>query len=216
MGKIKAVIFDWSGVLCDDFDAVYAGDMAVFDAFGLPKISTEEYRRTIELPWQDFYKKKGITDVEKISAVFRKAFAERGNVRPLPGALEALRELHGKGLKIAVLSAKSQDFLKQECAEFGFGGFIGTLETHFDKRKGVNGLVEKLGAKKSEVVFVGDMVHDVETARHGGIISVAVLNGHNSRERLLQAKPDYCIESIGELANLVGKINGECNGKKKN
>ena len=79
----------------------------------------------------------------------------------------------------------------------------------FDKGDGVNGLVEKLGAEKSEVVFVGDMVHDIETARHGGIKSVAVLSGHNTRERLLRAKPDYCIESVKELPLLIEEINGE-------
>jgi len=206
---IKAVIFDWSGVLCDDFEAVYSGDMAVFEAFGLPRVSAEEYRRIVELPWQDFYKKMGVTDIKKISAVFRKAVTGQDNVRPAPGALEALRELHGKGLKIAVLSAKSQDFLLKESREFGFERFISFVETHFDKRDGVNGLVEKLGAEKSEVVFVGDMVHDIETARHGGIKSVAVLSGHNTRERLLRAKPDYCIESVKELPLLIEEINGE-------
>jgi ADP-ribose pyrophosphatase YjhB (NUDIX family) len=43
------------------------------------------------------------------------------------------------------------------------------------------------------------MQHDIETARHGGIHSCAVLTGYNTLEQLRVAEPDLIVEHLGEL-----------------
>ena len=50
-----------------------------------------------------------------------------------------------------------------------------------------------------ETLFIGDMEHDIETSRHGGIASCAVLTGYNSLEQLREARPDLIVEHLGEL-----------------
>jgi ADP-ribose pyrophosphatase YjhB (NUDIX family) len=46
------------------------------------------------------------------------------------------------------------------------------------------------------------MEHDIETARHGGIHSVAVLTGYNTLEQLRRAEPDLIVEHLGELREI--------------
>src|SRR4030095_9505255 len=48
-------------------------------------------------------------------------------------------------------------------------------------------------------LFIGDMEHDIETSRHGGIASCAVLTGYNSLEQLREAGPNLIVEQLGEL-----------------
>jgi phosphoglycolate phosphatase len=54
-----------------------------------------------------------------------------------------------------------------------------------------------------ETIFIGDMQHDIDTARHGGIGSCAVLTGYNSLEQLRASKPDLIVEHLGELQAIL-------------
>lgn len=49
---------------------------------------------------------------------------------------------------------------------------------------------------------IGDTVLDIETAKHLGAFSIAITTGSHSRERLLSAGPDYCIDRFSELKGL--------------
>ena len=47
------------------------------------------------------------------------------------------------------------------------------------------------------------MTHDVETARHGGIASIAVLTGYNHPEILATVRPDLTVPDLGVLRSLL-------------
>jgi ADP-ribose pyrophosphatase YjhB (NUDIX family) len=47
------------------------------------------------------------------------------------------------------------------------------------------------------------MQHDIETAKHGGIHSCAVLTGYNTLDQLRGAKPDLIVEHLGELRDIL-------------
>jgi len=61
--------------------------------------------------------------------------------------------------------------------------------------------------KPDETLFIGDMEHDIETARHGGIHSCAVLTGYNTLEQLREAKPDLIVEHLSELRGILEQNN---------
>jgi phosphoglycolate phosphatase len=52
-------------------------------------------------------------------------------------------------------------------------------------------------------MFVGDMVHDVETAKHGGVLDVAVLSGFDRIEKLLSAQPTIIAKDIAAVQRLL-------------
>src|SRR5262249_1753031 len=54
-----------------------------------------------------------------------------------------------------------------------------------------------------ETLFIGDMQHDIETARHGGIHSCAVLTGYNTLGQLRAAEPDVIVEHLRELKEML-------------
>ena len=55
----------------------------------------------------------------------------------------------------------------------------------------------------TETAFIGDTVDDVETARAGGVMSIATLSGFESREKLCRANPDVMVRDLGELQRLL-------------
>lgn len=200
----KAVIFDWSGVLSDDFEMCFQAEMRVLDALGVKRLPREEYADKFELPYTRFYEKIGL-DVpkERIEELFRKGVRECG-VKPQPvnGSKEALEYLKGKGFKTAVFSAHPSEFLEKELEEYGFSGLVDVVEAGvFDKTAAVHDLIALLGTKEN--VLVGDMVHDIEAGKKAGIKTIAVCSQYDSRERLEAAKPDHVIEDLSGLKELL-------------
>jgi ADP-ribose pyrophosphatase YjhB (NUDIX family) len=49
------------------------------------------------------------------------------------------------------------------------------------------------------------MTHDIETARHGGISSIAVLTGYHHAEVLAAVRPDITVPDLGVLVKLFDK-----------
>ena len=64
-------------------------------------------------------------------------------------------------------------------------------------------MLEKHSLETSDTVFLGDMCHDVETAKHGGVASIALLTGYQNAEQLGAANPDLLIGDLSEIHPLL-------------
>ena len=73
----------------------------------------------------------------------------------------------------------------------------------WDKRQKIHEILEENKLTPDETLFIGDMQHDIETARHGGIHSCAVLTGYNTLEQLRAAEPDLIVEHLRELREML-------------
>jgi ADP-ribose pyrophosphatase YjhB (NUDIX family) len=73
----------------------------------------------------------------------------------------------------------------------------------WDKREKIHEILEENQLTPDETLFIGDMQHDIETARHGGIHSCAVLTGYNTLEQLRAAEPDLIVEHLRELRDIM-------------
>ena len=60
--------------------------------------------------------------------------------------------------------------------------------------------------EKEEVLYIGDSDVDVYTGRAAGVKTVAVKWGYRSAEVLMEAKPDYIIESPKQIIKIVEGI----------
>ena len=57
--------------------------------------------------------------------------------------------------------------------------------------------------RPEETAFVGDMEHDVETAKSVDVLSVAVLTGYDSREALSAVEPDVMANDLRVLRQVM-------------
>ena len=60
--------------------------------------------------------------------------------------------------------------------------------------------------EKEEVLYIGDSDVDVYTGRAAGVKTVAVKWGYRSAEVLMEAKPDYIIESPKQIIKIIDGI----------
>ena len=77
-----------------------------------------------------------------------------------------------------------------------------------DKRKVILHLLAEHDLDASETIFIGDMVHDIETARHAGVLSCAVLTGYDSLKKLKGANPDLLFRKLREVRDFLERHQG--------
>ncbi len=202
MRMIKNLIFDWSGTLVDDLPAVWEASNQVFVRAGVPPLTLEQFRAEFCLPFKPFYDRYiphvALDELEEwFHAHFREA---QHSARALPHAREFLEFCRQHGIRSFLLSTLRPDHFQVQSRENGFGDFfehayLGVL----DKRAKIAELLQTHRLEPGETLFVGDMQHDIDTARHGGIHSCGVLTGYNRLAQLRQSEPDMIVEHLGEL-----------------
>lgn len=204
----KNLIFDWSGTLVDDMAPVIEATNAVLGIYGIAPYDREGFRRSFRLPYREFYEEilPGVA-LEELEAHFRPAFdAATSLVTVLPHAREKLEWAKARGLRMFVLTSMDADAFMKQLEEFGMKGYFeATYAGVLDKRELIAHILESHGLAKSETAFVGDMTHDVETARHGGISSIAVLTGYHHAEVLAEVRPDITVPDLGVLVQMLDK-----------
>lgn len=202
----RNLIFDWSGTLVDDLGPVIEATNAVLGRYDVPPFDREGFRRRFRLPYREFYTEiLPHIPLEELEALFRPAFdSATAPVTVLPHAREKLEWCAALGIRTFVLTSMDATAFSRQLDEFGFRDlFEATYAGVLDKREVIHQILEDHGLAPAETAFVGDMTHDVETARHGGVASIAVLTGYNHPELLAEVKPDLTVPDLGVLRSLL-------------
>ncbi len=203
---LRNLIFDWSGTLVDDLGVVAEATNLIFRHYGKPELLLEEFRERFRLPFDSFYEEHlpgvGLPEIEPL---FHAHFVERQHaVVLLPHALEFLRFCRATGRRLFLLSASKDAHVAEQMARLGVTDFFEeTCVGVMDKRERIRNILTDHQLLARETAFIGDMVHDVETARHGGVRAIATLTGYDSAEKLGRARPDVMVRDLGELRALL-------------
>lgn len=211
----KVVIFDLDGTLLNTIEDLGRAVNYALSLRGLPLHPMEEYRGmvghgvrnlvTVALP-KELQADEALIDAAL--ADFKSYYTAHIDVhtRPYPGMVEAVRQLHEKGIKLAVASNKFQSGTESLIAEF-FPGipFVAVL----GNRPGyplkpdpeiVGEVLRQASASPAQTVMVGDSLTDMKTASNGGIRGIAVSWGY----RVLEPSPAYTlVHSPSELLSLI-------------
>lgn len=201
---IRNVIFDWSGTLVDDLEAVWRSTNFTFEQAGRPVMTLDEFRSEFFLPFDQFYEQvtPGVS-LDQLEEWYRTSFEEdQKNIRPLPHAVKFHQFCADEGLKTFLLSTIHGDHFRVQSKLTPFK-FDHTYVRVMDKRAKISEILDDHELAKAETVFIGDMEHDVDTARIGGIFSCAVLTGYNTRAQLEAAGPDLIVEHLGDLQSML-------------
>jgi phosphoglycolate phosphatase len=203
---IRNIIFDWSGTLVDDLSAVWQATNYAFRQAGLPDLTLEEFRAEFRLPFHLFYEQfVPQVPLPQLESWFHRHFTEiQDQIRELPHARRFLQFCRSKGLRAFILSTMREDHFQALANRHGLAQYFERPYLGiWDKRAKIGEILLENQLSPRETLFVGDMEHDVETARHGGVYSCAVLTGYNQLEQLRRSQPDLIVEHLGELLDLL-------------
>ena len=203
---IRNIIFDWSGTLVDDLPAVWHATNHVLVQAGRPEMTLAMFRAEFRLPFTTFYDEHTPhIPLPQLEEWFHGRFRQVQNtVTALPHAREFLEFCRERSVRTFLLSTVAAEHFAVQDGITGFGEFLDRPYIGvWDKRQKIHEILGENGLNADETLFIGDMQHDIETARHGGIFSAAVLTGYNTLDQLRGAEPDVIVEHLGELREML-------------
>lgn len=188
------VIWDWNGTLLDDAWLCVEILNRLLEEWRLDSITVDRYRHIFDFPVIDFYRQLGfdpdIAFFEEISHRFISTYQARLSACHLhPGVENGLSLLRQHGVRASILSAAFQENLNLAVKDY-------RLDRHLEAWVGIDNIfasgkvergrrwIEESEIQPSEMLLVGDTVHDFEVAEAMGVPCVLVEHGHHSRERL--------------------------------
>ena len=190
----RHIIWDWNGTLLDDLDLSIGVMNSLLVRRALPTLDRARLHALFDFPVRRYYERLGFDPAkdsfEQLSVEFISAYdAGRFTAKLQDRAVAILQSVRAAGLGQSILSAYRHETLHEIVAHFG-------LTAHFDHISGLDNihahskvalgreLVARIDAKPTEILLVGDTLHDLEVARDLGVTCVLVSAGHHSAERL--------------------------------
>jgi HAD superfamily hydrolase (TIGR01549 family) len=176
----KLVIFDLDGVLLDSRDIWFLAWKESFKTVGLDV----SYKEFIESFWGSSFDqvcaRLGVVNerFEKARKNIRESFiSHSGKVVAFDGIPSLFSTLEQKGIKRALLTNNDKNVVNKMLAKFGFS-FDYVPDVHILKPKpdpaGIYAILEKLGMKKEDAIYVGDTDTDEETGKRAGVRTLIV------------------------------------------
>ncbi|MFH1191219.1 MAG: HAD family hydrolase [Candidatus Omnitrophota bacterium] len=212
MKNIKLIIFDLDGTLVDAYAAIVSSFNYVMRRLGLKTQRANLIRSLVGRGDADLLKSyvaRG--DLEYALSLYRHhhktSLFKRARLYPYASGL--LRRLKAEGYKLAVASnrpSKFSHFLLKHLKIEGLFDYVlcadqfGRAKPHPEM---LNKIVKRFALKKSEALYVGDMVIDAQAGRRARINTVIVTSGSSSRPDIKREKPFRIISVISRLQGLL-------------
>ncbi len=182
---LRGIIFDIDGTLLDSNDAHAACWVQALTENG-HEVPYETVRELIGKGADHILDDLQVTENrEQIVERRKQLFFDEHLAQCLatPGVRSLLKELRGRGLKIAVATSASAAEVEKLLTQAGVEDLfeIGTSADDVDASKPdpdvIVAAMEKLGMKASEVVMIGDTPYDIIAAKRAGVRTIAMRTG---------------------------------------
>ena len=195
MKNYSYYLFDWNGTLLDDLQINMEIENLLLSRRGLPGLPSKEYYlQKFGFPIIDFYTEIGF-DFDKesykdVAVEYAAEYEKRISSAPLfEDVIPVLEELKKNGKKLVIISATEHNLLNEQVKRYGiencFSSILG-IENNLGKSKvdRAKMWLSLENASPEDTLFIGDTVHDFETAKAIGCDCVLIPRGHNSENRL--------------------------------
>ncbi|SMC25847.1 phosphoglycolate phosphatase [Desulfacinum hydrothermale DSM 13146] len=134
---------------------------------------------------------------------------DHAQTRPYPGIAQLLEALTERGVRLAVLSNKMDDFTKEMVARFfphvHFDAVVGAAPGAPVKPDPTAALeiAREIGIVPEDWMHLGDTAVDMKTAVASGMFAVGALWGFRSAEELIQGGAQVLVRSPGALHSFL-------------
>ena len=214
--SFKIALFDLDGTVLNTLDDLSSAVQAVLAANGMPSRTRDEVRQFVGNGIRKLIERAvpsgtAETAIDKVTADFKIYYGAHSadKTAPYAGVLEMLGALRAAGVRTAVVSNKA-DFAVQPLVKQYFGDlFDMALGEDTQKRPAkpapdmVYHVLDTLGARAEDAVYIGDSDVDVQTAQNAGLPCIAVTWGFRDRACLEMAGATLFADTPAELQLLI-------------
>jgi len=205
VSKIKitmpAVLFDLDGVISDSIAYAVRGVRNVCRQSGISEITQEQFVQTFHAPYLEKYRALGVTASREQINEWYQAEAKHEEAPMFSDVIEMLEHLKQHLAVVGMVTAQHKDVAQCICDSYGisqhFKFWAGNAQ---DKVPAIRQFREDYWYIPDEkFCFVGDFPSDMRDAKRAGVRGIGLTRGHPTRDVLLAAGAEVCIEHLTEL-----------------
>lgn len=216
--KIKHACFDLDGTLVDSSETIYKSTITTLEQLGISyNFSKDDLDKRIGQHFVDIFNEFDVKvqNFEYFIKVYKSIYFDFIDDSVLySGVKETIEYLNQNGIKVSLLTTKAQDQADLIIDHFNlrpnFNFVMGRVNgiPHKPSPEPLLMICEKLNVSVAESVMVGDTELDILCGKSAGAKTCAVSYGYRTIEQLEENNPDYIIDSIKELKEMItnGKL----------
>ena len=211
----KNFLFDFDGTLADTSQGIIRTVQGTLERMGFPSADPTAIIETIGLPLPDCFRRATATPearIQEATDIYREIFPALAleHITLFPQVLETLALLHGRGIRMAIVSSRHHMSLDPLVKQLGIirhiplGQVFGEDEALRPKPAPDLTLkvLDAMHLDAADTLVVGDTIYDLQMGSSAGCHTCGVTYGNQSREQLLTASPDHLIDHFAQLAAL--------------
>jgi len=180
---IKAIVFDYDGVIVNSFPGVYEVYKTICSQLGVPyPASIEDFKQKYGYNYKELLKNLGVTkdaDLRRAQEIFAQEIVKQDP--PLyPSIATVLGELHQK-YRLFLITANLREEALQKLKKYNLAKYFshvgGVEETNntYGKRSEIKQVLEQERLNPNEVIYIGDRNIDYDVAYDVGISSIILV-----------------------------------------
>lgn len=219
MSKYKLLVFDLDGTLLDTTDGILKSLKKTVFHYNLPEIEDNVIQNFIGPPIQNSLEKYyGLTGSEliKVTEYFRRIYSGENLLyaRVYDGIYDLFQYLKDNGFVCSVATYKREDYAIKLLKAFHFDDYSYILfgADNYNKLKKddiIRKCIEKANIKDySEVLMVGDTLHDSIGSEQVGVDFLAVTYGFGFKNKK-ECKDVNCIAVVDSPLEIINVLNGK-------
>ena len=215
--KIDTVIFDLDGTLLNTLTDLTNSVNYALEQYQLPTHSEDAVRRMVGNGIYVLFEKaipngRNFSEYDNCVKTFQKHYElhKKDFTKPFPGIMDLLKQLSTQGYKLAIVSNKFDQAVKELCKDF-FTPYISTAigESKEIARKPAPDTVFKamkeLGSTPETCIYVGDSDVDIATANNSGIPCISVTWGFRDLDFLIQHGGTHFANNTNDIMDILSR-----------
>ncbi len=205
---VDHILFDFDGTIADTLPLGFELYNEIAEQYNFISADDSEIPQLMNMSIAEILKLKNIPLYMVPIALFnvRKMMKKRlSEVKPFEGIKDFLYNLKKAGYHLSIISSNSKENMIKffEMNNIDVFNYIYSSTSLFGKDKLIKHYLKAVKTTPSKVIYVGDEIRDIDAAKASNIRVIGVTWGYNDRELLIKHNPDYLVDSVSDLQDVL-------------
>ncbi|MED1442465.1 pyrophosphatase PpaX [Aeribacillus composti] len=209
--NIDTVLFDLDGTLINTNELIIESFLHTLNYYYPGKYQREDILPFIGPPLIDTFQRINPEKAEEMVRRYREFNHAQHDllVKEYDHVHETVRALKEKELKLGIVTTKIRDTVMMGLKLTEMDSFFDAIITLDDVQHAkphpepVLSALKLLGSEPSNALMVGDNLHDIEAGKNAGTLTAGVAWSIKGREYIESLKPDFVLDKMSDLLNIV-------------